>query len=799
MRDKLLKLTLKIFVYLFTFVSVALAENFEFEAGNIETINDEFIKASNNIIIKDNTGVIIYGDNLFLDKIKKTYTISENVIIEDKESLLKINAEKIIYNEKNNFIQSYGQTIIYKENEYEIKTSNIIFDKNLKKIISNDESLIKDLNGNKLQVSKLNVFFLENLLIADNAVFTDVELNIYEIEKLYYDLQEKKLAGKDLVINKDNTISINEYLPRVKSRSFIFDKKRLELDKSVYTNCKKRDGCPPWMIKAEKIIHDREKQNIEYTNAVLNIFDIPVLYFPKFFHPDPTVKRRSGFLTPSFSAGSDSYFKIPYFFEISDNSDFTLSPRFYENEKTILQGEYRLITKKTEHVIDASINNENYIFSEDNQSNSHFFSNSTINTEFDNFEDAKINLTIQLTSNDKYLKSQNISSPIINSQTTLNSKLDFQGSNENLDFSVSTEIYENLNKSKESDKYEFILPNFNIARSFDTELDGFLTMTNSGYNKIYNTNVNEKVLVNDLNYKSLDIINKTGIINNFEILLKNFNADSENSNFLKNKTENDLQGLIQFNSKIPLKKEGYKYTSSLTPIFVGKFNPFKNKNIKNLDRMIDYNNIYSINRIGSTETLEGESSITLGNEYKIFKKDNDIEIFGINLATSFRNSENPDLPTNSSLGQKMSNVVGQLKLKPNSIIDISYDFLTDNNLDQMNYHKINSTFKVNNFVSSFEFIEENNDIGSDSFIANETSYKISDTKFLKFRTRKNKKTDLTEYYNLIYEYKMDCLKAGIEYKKDYYTDGDIKPKETLFFSITLMPFGTSIDLPGVNK
>ena len=71
MRDKLLKLTLKIFVYLFAFVSVTLAESFEFEAGNIETINDEFIKASNNIIIKDNTGVIIYGDNLFLDKIKK--------------------------------------------------------------------------------------------------------------------------------------------------------------------------------------------------------------------------------------------------------------------------------------------------------------------------------------------------------------------------------------------------------------------------------------------------------------------------------------------------------------------------------------------------------------------------------------------------------------------------------------------------------------------------------------------------------------------------------------------------------
>ena len=50
-----------------------------------------------------------------------------------------------------------------------------------------------------------------------------------------------------------------------------------------------------------------------------------------------------------------------------------------------------------------------------------------------------------------------------------------------------------------------------------------------------------------------------------------------------------------------------------------------------------------------------------------------------------------------------------------------------------------------------------------------------------WKTRKNKKTDITEYYNLIYQYKIDCLTAGIEYKKDYYEDGDIKPKESIFF------------------
>ena len=215
--------------------------------------------------------------------------------------------------------------------------------------------------------------------------------------------------------------------------------------------------------------------------------------------------------------------------------------------------------------------------------------------------------------------------------------------------------------------------------------------------------------------------------------------------------------------------------------------------------MIDYNNIYSINRIASNETLEGKNSITLGNEFKILDKLSNKELFSFNLASSFRDEENEDLPIKSSVGKKTSNIVGQLNLNPDDNFCLNYDFLADNNFGKFNYHKINTFFKVNNFVTSFEFLEETNDVGDESFVSNETLYEINSNKFLKFRTRKNKKTDLTEYYNLIYQYKMDCLTAGIEYKKDYYEDGDIKPKESLFFSITLMPIGGSIDLPGVNK
>ena len=46
-----------------------------------------------------------------------------------------------------------------------------------------------------------------------------------------------------------------------------------------------------------------------------------------------------------------------------------------------------------------------------------------------------------------------------------------------------------------------------------------------------------------------------------------------------------------------------------------------------------------------------------------------------------------------------------------------------------------------------------------------------------------------EFYNLIYQYKNDCLVAGLEYKKNYYSDKDLKPEESIFFKLTIVPFG----------
>ena len=57
--------------------------------------------------------------------------------------------------------------------------------------------------------------------------------------------------------------------------------------------------CPPNNSINMKMLHDNIKKTIYYENAIVKVYDIPLIYFPRLSHPDATVNRRSGFLVPS--------------------------------------------------------------------------------------------------------------------------------------------------------------------------------------------------------------------------------------------------------------------------------------------------------------------------------------------------------------------------------------------------------------------------------------------------------------------------------------------------------------------
>ena len=142
------------------------------------------------------------------------------------------------------------------------------------------------------------------------------------------------------------------------------------------------------------------------------------------------------------------------------------------------------------------------------------------------------------------------------------------------------------------------------------------------------------------------------------------------------------------------------------------------------------------------------------------------------------------------MNKKNSNIFGQFNFKPTKNISLGYNFSLTDDLNTFEYNSLMTTMKFGNFITQFDYLEERGTVGSTNVIENKTEYIFNNSNSLSFNIRRNKKLNLTEYYDLIYEYKNDCLIAGIKYKKNYYNDADIKPVEELFFSITIVPFTT---------
>ena len=112
-------------------------------------------------------------------------------------------------------------------------------------------------------------------------------------------------------------------------------------------------------MQASEIKHDTNKNQLIYDNSIIKFYDIPIFYFPKFFHPDPTVKRQSGFLLPKINNSNvlGSSLNVPYFHIISENKDLTFNPILFSKNIKTLQTEYRQKNKNSSFIADFGITN----------------------------------------------------------------------------------------------------------------------------------------------------------------------------------------------------------------------------------------------------------------------------------------------------------------------------------------------------------------------------------------------------------------------------------------------------------
>ena len=787
--------------------------------------NEEKVFTEGNSKGINQDGTIITANRLFYDKYNNINEANGDAKIVDLKKDYSLSSEIINYNINQNIIKTSDKTTAIIESNYIFKSNDLIFNKNKMHLISNSFSTIKDKSENTFYELKNFKYFLEDKVLKGNGVFITTNKNGEKSDKFYFkniftniknknfkatqtkiffhknifDKERKKFI--DLENAKLNELFEDYYQennPRLYGASSTGDNNKTIVNKGVFTSCKKTDGCPAWNMKAKKITHDKIKKQVVYNDTVLEIFDFPVFYFPKFFHPDPTVERQSGFLKPqineSKTLGSSLY--LPYFHVISENKDLTFKPHVFDTNIFMFQNEYRQENKNSSFIADLGITKGYKSTIEGSKKNtiSHIFGKFKTDFKLENFLKSDLEINVQKISNDTYLRlfDANIPEseikPKNNSRLASDIKLNLD--HENYNFSSGSILYEDLSGTN-SDRYQYVFPHYNFDRSIESKLPGSLKFSSSGSNTLQKTNNLRTKITNNLSYTSESYYSNLGFKNNFGIHLKNFNATAKNDTVYKSSLQSELMSIFEISSSFPLiKSDDDKIKNSLTPKISLRYNPTNMKNHADKSRNINTNNIFGLNRLGIGDSFESGRSLTLGIDYKKENIENEDKFIEFKLASVLRDKYEKDIPISSTLNRKNSNIFGSFTNNFSDFAKINYDFAIDNDINTFEYNSMGVEFSVNNFVTEFNFIERNGLMGSQNSIENTTSIKFDDSNYFTFNTRRNRKTSLTEYYDLVYEYKNDCLTAGIKYKKTYYNDRDVKPNEDLMFTITLFPLTT---------
>ena len=791
-----------IFFYCLIQSNYTFAKDLDFKASEILTYeNGNLVIGNKDAEAKIKNELEIYADKFTYNRIKETLIAEGNVKAFDLINKIDIQTNKIFYDKVQNKIITFDKTYFEVSEKYKINSSDVNFDLNKNLIFSNKSTELIDNADNDIQLKSFRYFNQTEIIKGNEIKLLDKEGNNYFVDEGMLKLKEYEMLGKDIqVYLRKNSFGNPENEPKLKGNSVHYKNDKTIISKGIFTSCDENDNCPPWVITSKKIIHDKKNRQIDYKNAWLKIYNVPVMYFPKFFHPDPTVDRKSGFLIPQLNNSNKlgTSMTIPYYNVISDSADITFKPRIFSSNEILLQSEYRKKTKNSSHIVDFSLNNDQSI---SNDTRTHFFSNSNINLENKFLDQGSLFLKLEKISNDNYAAIYSLegTSPIISDTSTLESSLEFSGIKNDFYIDVSAEVYEKMNMHN-SDKYEFVYPNYSLTKIFDLEnkyLDNY-EIISSGNQKKYSTNIYEMSQVNDILISSNQFVLSDIFETNFRTLLKNVNTKGKNSDTYKDKTQSEILSNFLYDISLPLKKTEEKYTKFFTPKLSLRHSPNKTKNIQNLDRQLNISNIFSLNRIGTDDEIESGTSLTIGSEFLIKNKSLS-DVFSFDIGTVFREEENKNLPSNNTLRNSQSDIVGGLSFSGIESWKIDYNFSADNDLNTLNLHRLGNTFKVNNFIHTFEFYEENNSLGDNSYYSNKITYEANKNNFVSFRTRRNNKTNLTEFYNLIYEYKNDCLIASINYNKEYYSNNALKPTENLFFNITLIPLGSTNTDNVLNK
>jgi LPS-assembly protein len=229
-------------------------------------------------------------------------------------------------------------------------------DKNAKMLVKADQLVYDDNHDTVTALGHVQIYYSGNILLADRVVYerkaqrvraygqvrlTDPQGNVARATEATLTQDFKEGFARALQIDTtERTRLASSTATRTGGNVTVFEN-------GVYTAC---EGCakhpakpPEWDIRAARIIHDEQEKTIYFEDASFELFGHSIAWLPYFSAPDPTVKRKTGFLAPRYIASSEIGLgaQVPFFWAPRPDLDVTVAPTFLTQQGVLMQGRFR--------------------------------------------------------------------------------------------------------------------------------------------------------------------------------------------------------------------------------------------------------------------------------------------------------------------------------------------------------------------------------------------------------------------------------------------------------------------------
>lgn len=463
-----------------------------------------------------------------------------------------------------------------------------------------------------------------------------------------------------------------------------------EMSRAVYSPCdlcaKDPTRAPLWQIKAVRVTHDSVNKDIEYRDASMEIFGLPVAYLPYFSHPDPTVKRRSGFLAPSYGSSSDlgTFIRAPYYWAIAQDKDATFSPMYTTDQGLVMAGEYRQRLTNGEFQFSGS-----YTQPTDPPDGADHRGHIRGRGRFDLDDTWRAGFNVLRSTDDTYLRRYRFpsgESAFGSADKSLTSTAFVEGFQRRNYARATAYSYQGLRATDDPGKTPLILPLAEYSFRGEPDRHGGRFNIDSSLLSLTRDEGTDSRRISAKTSWNLPYTAPAGDIYNLTASVQTdlYNVDGVETPGNPSQLQDGVTGRVfpqvQFNWRYPFVKHQGSTTQLIEPIagFVVAprgGNPDKIPNEDSLDVEFDDLSLFRDNRFTGYDRVEGGQRVVYGLRGGVYGAGGGSSTAF--LGQSYRFNEDSPYAPGTGLNDQLSDVVGRLSVSPNNMLDFLYRFRFD--------------------------------------------------------------------------------------------------------------------------